>query len=150
MSRVKLIPLKPSQSTSGNDNISIIVYVLLPTSKSQRNNMSQKDGFSTGFLLGSIVGGLVGGTIGALLANRQLATDEPEVLRRVKARTQAKGTDAQTIESARQSLEDKIADLNGAIDEVRSSLSDVQLDPPLEIERTHQKVMSTETPLAAE
>jgi gas vesicle protein len=104
--------------------------------------MSQKDGFSTGFLLGSIVGGLVGGTIGALLANRQLADDEPEVLRRVKARTQGKAdrADAQSIESARQSLEDKIADLNGAIDEVRSSLSEVQLEPPLRVERSHQQV----------
>jgi gas vesicle protein len=110
--------------------------------------MSQKDGFSTGFLLGSIVGGLVGGTIGVLLANRQQEGDEPEVLRRVKARTQGKNSDGQSIESARQSLEDKIADLNGAIDEVRSSLGDAQLEPPLEIERTHKQVMSIETPAA--
>lgn len=112
--------------------------------------MSQKDGFSTGFLLGSIVGGLVGGTIGALLANRQQEGDEPEVLRRVKARTQGRSSDAQGIESARQSLEEKIADLNGAIDEVRSSLSDVQLEPPLEIERAHSKQPPIEAPLAAE
>jgi hypothetical protein len=110
--------------------------------------MSQKDGFSTGFLLGSIVGGLVGGTIGVLLANRQQEGDEPEVLRRVKARTQGKNSDSQSIESARQSLEEKIADLNGAIDEVRSSLGDAQLEPPLEIERTHKQVMSIETPAA--
>jgi predicted nucleic acid-binding Zn-ribbon protein len=112
--------------------------------------MSQKDGFSTGFLLGSIVGGLVGGTIGVLLANRQQEGDEPEVLRRVKARTQGKNSDNQSIESARQSLEDKIADLNGAIDEVRSSLGDAQLEPPLEIKRTHKQVMSIETPMTAE
>jgi gas vesicle protein len=112
--------------------------------------MSQKDGFSTGFLLGSIVGGLVGGTIGVLLANRQQEGDEPEVLRRVKARAQGKNSDNQSIESARQSLEDKIADLNGAIDEVRSSLSDAQIEPSLKIERTHKQVMSIETPMAAE
>jgi gas vesicle protein len=114
--------------------------------------MSQKDGFSTGFLLGSILGGLVGGTIGVLLANRQQGGDEPEVLRRVKARAQSKSdrADAQSIGSARQSLEDKIADLNGAIDEVRSSLSAVQLEPPLEIDRTHPAARSVETPMAAE
>ena len=111
--------------------------------------MSQKDGFSTGFLLGSIVGGLVGGTIGVLLANRQQEGDEPEVLRRVKARTQGKNSDPQSIESARQSLEEKIADLNGAIDEVRSSLSEVQLEPPPAGERTHQQTLSVD-PLTAE
>jgi gas vesicle protein len=112
--------------------------------------MSQKDGFSSGFLLGSIIGGLVGGTIGVLLANRQQEGDEPEVLRRVKARTQGKNSDSQSIESARQSLEDKIADLNGAIDEVRSSLGDAQLEPPLEVGRTHKQVLSIETPMTAE
>ena len=110
--------------------------------------MSQKDGFSTGFLLGSIIGGLVGGTVGVLLANRQQEGDEPEVLRRVKARTSGKNSDSKSIESARQSLEEKIADLNGAIDQVRSSLGDAQQEPPLEIERTHKQVL--ETPMAAE
>jgi hypothetical protein len=120
------------QSPSGNDNIN----------KVDRSEiyMSQRDGFSTGFFLGSIVGGLVGGTIGVLLANRQLAGDEPDILRRVKARAKGESSDHQNIESARQSLEDKIADLNGAIDEVRSSLSAVQLDPPLEIERVERPV----------
>jgi gas vesicle protein len=112
--------------------------------------MSQKDGFSSGFFLGSIIGGLVGGTIGVLLANRQQEGDEPEVLRRVKARTQGKSTEAQSIESARQSLEDKIADLNGAIDEVRSSLNDAQLDPAIKINQTHQQVMTLEHPLEEE
>ncbi len=112
--------------------------------------MSQKDGFSTGFLLGSIIGGLVGGTIGVLLVNRQQEGDEPEVLRRVKARTQGKNSDSQSIQSTRQSLEDKIADLNGAIDEVRSSLSDAQIEPLLEIELAHKPVLSIETPLTAE
>jgi gas vesicle protein len=115
--------------------------------------MSQKDGFSSGFFLGSIIGGLVGGTIGVLLANRQQEGDEPEVLRRVKARTQGKSTkntEAQNIESARQSLEDKIADLNGAIDEVRSSLNDAQLDPAIQINQAHQQVMTLEHPLEEE
>jgi hypothetical protein len=90
--------------------------------------MSQRDGFSTGFFLGSLVGGLVGGTIGAVLASRQLNGDEPEVLRRIKARTKNGLADGEIMESARQSLENKIADLNGAIEQVRSSLSNEQLD----------------------
>jgi uncharacterized protein YhaN len=87
--------------------------------------MSQRDGFSTGFFLGSLVGGLVGGTIGAVLASRQLNGDEPEVLRRIKARTQNGLPNNDLMESAQQSLENKIADLNGAIEQVRSSLSNV-------------------------
>jgi gas vesicle protein len=132
-----LAPKSSSQPRGGNDNISSI--------DCRKIKMSQKDGFSTGFLLGSIVGGLVGGTIGVLLANRQQEGDEPEVLRRVKARAQNKGDRAESIGSARQSLEDKIADLNGAIDEVRSSLSAVQLEPPLELDRTHPQALSIET-----
>ncbi len=89
--------------------------------------MSQRDSFSTGFLLGSLVGGLVGGTIGAVLASRQLNGEEPEVLRRIKARAQNGLPDGEIMESARQSLENKIADLNGAIEQVRSSLSNVEL-----------------------
>ncbi len=89
--------------------------------------MSQRDGFSAGFLLGSLVGGLVGGTIGAVLASRQLNGEEPEVLRRIKARTQSGVPNNDLMESAQQSLENKIADLNGAIEQVRSSLSNVQM-----------------------
>ncbi len=90
--------------------------------------MSQRDGFSTGFLLGSLVGGLVGGTIGAVLASRQLNGQEPDVLRRIKARAPGGLANGEVMESARQSLENKIADLNGAIDQVRSSLNGVPLD----------------------
>jgi hypothetical protein len=90
--------------------------------------MSQRDGFSTGFLLGTVLGGLVGGAIGAILTSRQLDGEEPEVLRRIKARTNRNsGAEDLSMESARQSLEDKIAELNGAIDEVRSSLSAVSI-----------------------
>ncbi len=89
--------------------------------------MSQRDGFSTGFFLGSLVGGLVGGTIGAVLASRQLNGEEPEVLRRIKARNQNGASNNDLMESAQQSLENKIADLNGAIEQVRSSLGNVQM-----------------------
>ena len=90
--------------------------------------MSQRDGFSTGFFLGSLVGGLVGGTIGAVLASRQLNGEEPEVLRRIKARAQNGLPNNDLMESAQQSLENKIADLNGAIEQVRSSLGNVPMN----------------------
>jgi hypothetical protein len=93
--------------------------------------MSQRDGFSTGFLLGSVLGGLVGGAIGVILTSRQFDSEEPEVLRRIKARTNRNRSgepEDRSMESARQSLESKIAELNGAIDEVRSSLSAVHLN----------------------
>jgi hypothetical protein len=93
--------------------------------------MSQRDGFSTGFLLGSVLGGLVGGAIGVILTSRQFDSEEPEVLRRIKARTNRNRVTEEadrSMESARQSLESKIAELNGAIDEVRSSLSAVNIN----------------------
>jgi hypothetical protein len=105
--------------------------------------MSQRDGFSTGFLLGSLVGGLVGGAIGAVLASRQLPGEEPEVLRRVKARAQNGLPDAEVMESARQSLENKIADLNGAIDQVRSSLGAVHVEDSSSAEE-HQSLRQPE------
>jgi hypothetical protein len=105
--------------------------------------MSQRDGFSTGFLLGSLVGGLVGGTIGAVLASRQLGSDEPDVLRRIKARAQNGLADGEVMESARQSLETKIADLNGAIDQVRSSLGTASLDD-LPLAEEHQPIRQPE------
>jgi hypothetical protein len=102
--------------------------------------MSQRDGFSTGFFLGSLIGGLVGGALGVVLTSRQLNDEEPEVLRRIKARTARNRNetgDSGTMESARQSLENKIAELNGAIDDVRSSLSAVHVEqaaPPEPVE----------------
>jgi len=96
--------------------------------------MSQRDGFTSGFLAGAFVGGLVGGVIGALVASQRTnSTDtndasllssnasEPKVNKRKKL--QLKNSDS--IEMARRSLEDKIAQLNGAIDEVRQSLGTV-------------------------
>jgi hypothetical protein len=109
--------------------------------------MSQRDGFSTGFLLGSLVGGLVGGTIGAVLASRQLNGEEPEVLRRIKARTQNGLPNNDLMESAQQSLENKIADLNGAIEQVRSSLNNGPLDEPpvASVGAEHQSAESLES-----
>ncbi len=94
--------------------------------------MSQRDGFAGGFLLGTIVGGVIGGVVGTLLAARQTGEPEepnglpPESLaapRKKKRLFQAAtGTD---METARRSLEDKIAQLNDAIDDVREQLGGV-------------------------
>lgn len=99
--------------------------------------MSQRDGFSSGFFLGTLVGGVVGGVVGALLAARQLSeasddqdapslkssTLEPKPDKR-KRLLRAPGND-RDMEAARRSLEDKIAQLNEAIDDVRQQLGGV-------------------------
>ena len=98
--------------------------------------MRQQDGFSGGFLLGTIVGGVVGGVVGALIATKQLenssATEDPVLGatplegKPTKRKGLFKPAAAQTdMEAARRSLEDKIAQLNDAIDDVRQQLGGV-------------------------
>jgi gas vesicle protein len=96
--------------------------------------MSQRDGFTSGFLAGALVGGLVGGVIGALVAaQRDNDSDEAErslldsaqsEARAIKGRRRQLKTQ-ENIEGARRSLEDKIAQLNTAIDDVRQQLGRV-------------------------
>jgi gas vesicle protein len=101
--------------------------------------MSQRDGFTSGFLVGTIVGGLVGGVIGALVAAQRdsdnneaeqsllnSSRSEPKVSKGKKR--QLKADDS--IEVARRSLEDKIAQLNTAIDDVRQQLGAVNGNAP--------------------
>ena len=93
--------------------------------------MSNRSGFGSGFWLGTLVGGVVGGVIGATIATRQANRDEGELgvngllggergekrpLKSSRLRT------ADRMERARRSLDDKISDLNNAIDVVRSSI----------------------------
>ncbi|MCU0552318.1 MAG: hypothetical protein MUC48_23555 [Leptolyngbya sp. Prado105] len=91
--------------------------------------MSQ-DNFSGGFVLGAIVGGVVGGIIGATLTSQRLMEEageegaKPE-LADAKAKRRMRGSAEQNIELARRSLEDKIAQLNDAIDDVRQQLGNV-------------------------
>lgn len=95
--------------------------------------MSQQDNFSGGFLLGAIVGGITGGVLGALLTAQRLSEDTaeeatlPEGKKTARAGKRALkgGTPEQNIELARRSLEDKIAQLNDAIDDVRQQLGNV-------------------------
>jgi hypothetical protein len=95
--------------------------------------MSQQDNFSSGFLLGAILGGIAGGALGAMLANRGPESPEalpedgkPKMTRRpLRVAGKPAAETPSDIESARHSLEDKIAQLNDAIDDVRHQLNGV-------------------------
>lgn len=96
--------------------------------------MSQQGNFVGGFLLGTVVGGVVGGIVGVLVTSRlsQPGTSDGEssiskldnAERRGKKR-QLKASTEQNMEVARRGLEDKIAQLNEAIDDVRQQLGTV-------------------------
>jgi gas vesicle protein len=95
--------------------------------------MSQQDNFVGGFLTGAVVGGIVGGIVGVLvtsrLSNSERSPEESfpkldEKANKGKKR-QIKASTEQSIELARRGLEDKIAQLNEAIDDVRQQLGNV-------------------------
>jgi len=104
--------------------------------------MSQRDGFTSGFFLGTILGGVVGGVVGALLAARQLGESPEAVDTPLKSSTLEpkpdkrkrflKSSGNNDMEAARRSLEDKIAQLNEAIDDVRQQLGGVNGKPSKE------------------
>ena len=84
--------------------------------------MSNKDNFGSGFVLGSIIGGLVGGVIGTLIANKNktFSSDENNIsgMKNISSSIDNK----EDILETRINLEDKINQLNHAIDEVRFTL----------------------------
>ncbi|ERN41818.1 hypothetical protein KR51_00016730 [Rubidibacter lacunae KORDI 51-2] len=84
--------------------------------------MSQGDGFGSGFFLGAFVGGLVGGALGAILVTRAKTTDGEN-----SALPNDRDAAEQDLagEGARLSLEQKISQLNLAIDDVRQQLGSV-------------------------
>jgi len=88
--------------------------------------MSQQDNFGSGFLLGTLFGGVVGGIVGAVVASRvQRETPEEETFRLSNASDGQDGAfnpSEEEMELARRGLEDKIAQLNSAIDDVRHRL----------------------------
>lgn len=88
--------------------------------------MSQQDNFGSGFLLGTLFGGVLGGVVGAVVASRVLpgesnresfALDDAE-----RDNAEAIPPSEEEMEIARRGLEDKIAQLNSAIDDVRQRL----------------------------
>jgi hypothetical protein len=109
--------------------------------------MSQRNNFSGGFLLGSIVGGVVGGILGAVLTKQLGEADSTEARlnpdstdpklkerkteRKAKKRSLSGANGTGDMEAARRSLEDKIAQLNDAIDDVRQQLGGID-SPPIE------------------
>jgi hypothetical protein len=109
--------------------------------------MSQRDGFASGFLAGAIVGGLIGGIMGALVTGQRDTDDEAEQSLLKAKRLEAKAikgkkrqlNSEESIEVARRSLEDKIAQLNTAIDDVRQQLGTVNGNTErVDIERSRE------------
>ncbi len=92
--------------------------------------MSNRDGFGSGFWLGTLVGGVVGGIVGATIAaqrtNRLDRDPDSGMLpgdrdgKRPLKSSRMRSTDR--MEVARRSLDDKIGELNNAIDAVRSTI----------------------------
>lgn len=84
-----------------------------------------KDNFAGGFIAGAVFGGIVGGVLGALLTSARYKSvlsgddaapaDNPALKR----------PNETNIETARRGLENKIAQLNEAIDDVRQQLGHV-------------------------
>ena len=101
--------------------------------------MSQQDNFSTGFILGAVLGGVMGGVLGSILVRRLpddgVTVDKNDRLPDVKPATAKRPLRSAPMnpeerasvnsEKARRSLEDKIAQLNDAIDDVRDQLKRV-------------------------
>ncbi len=95
--------------------------------------MSNRDGFGAGFWLGTLVGGVVGGVIGASIVNQRANRIDDELESGEKRPFKSsRRRQIDRMEMARQSLDDKINDLNNTIDAVRSSIgnaADDTLDP---------------------
>ncbi len=93
--------------------------------------MSQQGNFFGGFLLGTVMGGVVGGVIGVLAASRLSQAEKPETAEvKPSKKRQVKAAPEQNMEVARRGLEDKIAQLNDAIDDVRQQLGTVNGSEP--------------------
>ncbi len=102
--------------------------------------MSNQDGdrFAGGFLAGTIFGSVVGGLVGTWLATKLIESEDEadslsesspasiakEQFKRIRQRV-LNATEEPTVEEARQGLEDKISQLNDAIDLARQQLSKV-------------------------
>lgn len=88
--------------------------------------MSQQNNFGSGFILGSIIGGVVGGVLGTILTSRQEQQITNQEDSRLKDSNRISLNSEESIELARHGLEDKIAQLNLAIDDVRQQLGAVE------------------------
>lgn len=87
--------------------------------------MSQHDHFGSGFLWGTLFGGILGGVVGAVVASRvgrDMDGDDSEGLLPSSEEGDRLAPNEADMELARRGLEDKIAQLNTAIDDVRQRL----------------------------
>jgi hypothetical protein len=92
---------------------------------------SDNDRFGGGFLAGSIFGSITGGLLGAWIATKlsnrlspASQTDDSSSPTQPRQPSFMGGNDLE-MEDARQSLEEKISQLNSAIDQAREQLSEV-------------------------
>jgi uncharacterized protein YlxW (UPF0749 family) len=107
--------------------------------------MSNRDGFSGGFWLGTLVGGVVGGIVGATIANQRANrfdadSENNRLAGELGEKRPFKSSRSRTLdrmEMARRSLDDKINDLNNAIDSVRSTIGNTAEET---IERQNQEL----------
>ncbi len=89
--------------------------------------MSQSGNFTSGFFVGALLGGLVGSVAGVLAANRISRTDSEDTASfnqlsdNIRQNLSDMSSD-ERMEIARRGLEDKISELNAAIEEVRQQL----------------------------
>ncbi len=86
--------------------------------------MSNKDGFASGLIVGTALGSIFGAIVGVLLTDRANKTTDSEPNKLKPSEKKAKLT-AEKMEKARLSLEDKIAQLNQAIEDVRLQIGTV-------------------------
>lgn len=87
--------------------------------------MSQQDNFFGGFVVGTVFGGIVGGLTGAFIASRVSSQEDREGHSGSGEKQSPELMSDRDMESARRSLEDKIAKLNEAIDDVQHQLGGV-------------------------
>ncbi|MFM2312992.1 MAG: hypothetical protein RLZZ04_2268 [Cyanobacteriota bacterium] len=91
--------------------------------------MGQQNGFGSGFIIGSVIGAVVGGVLGTVLATereKQGAIANSYKLKKAPQDAEISFGTEESIELARHGLEDKIAQLNLAIDDVRQQLGTVK------------------------
>ncbi|KPQ36134.1 MAG: hypothetical protein HLUCCA11_07940 [Phormidesmis priestleyi Ana] len=88
--------------------------------------MSQHN-FASGFFAGALLGGIIGGVIGVLASDRlrQEPDDDFSQLSEEERRRLKNATTEERMEIARRGLEDKIAQLNLAIEDVRGQMGSV-------------------------
>ncbi len=92
--------------------------------------MARREGFGSGFLLGSIAGAIVGGLVGAALVARKEENNNDGSggdLFQAPVALDSEGDEADnrgsTPAGARRSLEEKISQINLAIEDVRQRLN---------------------------